>query len=120
MRIMVFSMLKNCFSLAKLLYLLRPSTCFNHRALLENYDITVRDGLSKACNVNVENISSTQLALPAEMVGLEFSSASLLALPAVLASAFGASDFLTTIFLETFKNVSFTIALEKWLSLIYE
>ena len=37
-----------------------------------------------------------------------------------MASAFGASDFLTTIFSETFKDVSFTKALEKSLSLTNE
>ena len=77
----------------------------------------MHDGLSKKCNVNFDDISSTQLALPAEMGGLGVSSASLLALPAFLASAFGACDFLTTIFSETFEDVSFTKALEKWLSL---
>ena len=76
----------------------------------------MRDGLSKVCNVNFDDFSCTQLALPAEMDGLGVSSASFLALPAFLASAFGASDFLTTIFLETFEDVSFTEALEKWLS----
>ena len=115
-----FFMLKNCFSLPKLLYFLRTSTCFNHPARFEKYDKTVRDGLSKVCKVNFDNISSTQLALPAEMGGLGFSSASLLALPAFLASAFGACNFLTTIFLETFEDVSFTKALEKWLSLTNE
>ena len=80
----------------------------------------VRDALSKVCNVNYDNISSTQLALPAEMGGLGVSSASLLALPATLASAFGASDFLTTIFSETFEDVPFTKALEKRLSLTNE
>ena len=50
------------------------------------------------------------------MGGLGVSSASLLALPAFLASAFGVTDFLTTIFSETF-DVSFTKAVEKWLSL---
>ena len=104
-------MLKNCTRLQKLLYFLRTSTCFNHPALWEKYDKTVRDRLSKVCNVNFDDISSTQLALPAEMGGLGVSSASLLALPAFLASAFGACDFLTTIFSETF-----TKALEKWLS----
>ena len=107
-------MLKNCFSLPKLLYFLRTSTCFNHPALLEKYDKTMRDGLSKVCNVNSDDISSTQLALPAEMGGLGVSSASLLALPAFLTSAFGASDFLTMIFSETFEDVSFTKALEMW------
>ena len=83
-------------------------------------DKTVRDGLSKACNVNFGDILSAHLALPAEMGSLGVSSPSLLALPAFLASAFGASDFLTTIFLETFEDVSFTKALEKWLSLTNE
>ena len=108
-----FFMLKNCFSLPKSLYFLRTSTCFNHSALLENYDKTVRDGLSIVCKVNFDDISSTQLSLPAEMGGLGVSSASLLALPAFLASVFGATDFLTTIFSKTFEDVSFTKALEK-------
>ena len=72
------------------------------------------------CNVIFDNISRTPLALPAETGGLGVSSASLLALPAFLASAFGASDFRTTIFSETFEDLSFTKALEKWLSLTNE
>ena len=115
-----FFMLKNCFSLPKLLYFLRTSTCFNHPALLEKNDKTVRDALSKECNLNFDDISSTQLALPAEMGCLGVSSASLLALLAFSASAFGASDILTTIFSETFEDVSFTKALQKWLSLTNE
>ena len=54
------------------------------------------------------------------MSGLGVSYASLLALPGFLASAFGASDFLMTIFSGTFEDVSFTKALEKWLSLTNE
>ena len=107
-----FFMFKICFSLPKFLYCLRTSTCFNHSALFETYDKTVRDGLSKVCNVNFDDISSTQLALPAEMGGLGVSSASLLAFPAFLAKAFGAIVFLTTIFSGTFED-SFTKALEK-------
>ena len=83
---------------------------------MEKYDKTVCDGHSKVCNVNFDYISSTQLALPAEMGGLGVSFASLLELPSFLASAFGASDFLTTFFSGTFEDVSFTKALEKWLS----
>ena len=70
--------------------------------------------------MNFDCISSTQLAQSAEIGGLGVSSASILALPAFLASDFGASDFLTTIFSETFEDVSFTKALEKWLSLTNE
>ena len=70
-----FYMLKNYFSLPKLLYFLRTSTCFNHPDLLEKYDRTVRDGLSKVCNVNFDEILSIQLALFAVMGGLGVSSA---------------------------------------------
>ena len=113
-------MLKNCFSLPKLLYFLRTSLCFNHPAFLEKYDKTVIPKHSKVCNVNFDNISSAQLALPAEMGGVGVSSASLLALPAFLASAFGASDILTMIFSETFEDVLFEKALEKFLTLTNE
>ena len=113
-------MLKNCFGLPKLLYFLRTSTCFIHPALLKKYDKTVRDGLSKVCNVNFDDILSTRLALPAGMGGLGVLSASLVALPAFLASAIGASDFLTTIFSETFEDVSFTKTLEKRLNFTNE
>ena len=54
------------------------------------------------------------------MGGLGVSSASLLALPAFLASAFGASDFLSKIILESFDDVSFTRELQKRLSLTNE
>ena len=113
-------MLKKCFSFPKLLYFLRTSTCFDLPFLVEKFDKTVRQGLSKVCNVNFDDVSSTQLALPVEMGVLGVSSASLLKLPGFLASAFGASDFLRTIFSETFEDDSFTKALEKWLSLTNE
>ena len=74
---------------------------------MEKNDKTVRDGLSEVRNVNFDDISRSQLALPAKMGGLGVSSASLLALPAFLASAFGESDFLTTIFSETFDDENF-------------
>ena len=72
------------------------------------------------CNVAFDNVSSTQLALSAEMGGLGVSSASLSAPSACLASAFGASVFLTATFSETFEDISFTEELEKRLSLTNE
>ena len=90
---------------------LRTSTCFNHPALLEKYGKTVRDVLFKVCKVNFDDISSTQLSLPAEMGGLGVSSASLLALPAFLVSAFGASAF-SRRFSWKNSNVSFSKELE--------
>ena len=99
-----------------LLYFFRTSTCFNLPVFLEKFDKTVGDGLPKERNRNFDNISSTKPAL----CGLGVSSASLFALPAFLASAFEASDFLTTVFLETFDDVPLTGALAKGLSLTNE
>ena len=76
-----FFMLTICFSLPKTFYFLRTSTCFYHPALLEKYDKTVRDGLSKVCNVNFDEFSGTQLDLPSKIGSLGVSSPSLLALP---------------------------------------
>ena len=47
-----FYLLKNCFSLPKLLYFLRTSPCFEELDLLHQYDSIIRNSLSKICNVN--------------------------------------------------------------------
>ena len=54
------------------------------------------------------------------MGGLGVTSASIFALRAFLDPAFGASDFLATIFSETFQDVLFTKAPEKWLRLMID
>ena len=77
---LVFFYVEKLLQSAKVAVLLRTSKCLNLPALLEKYDKTVRDELSKVCNVNFDSVSSTQLALPAEMGCLGVSSASLLAL----------------------------------------
>ena len=90
-------------------YIFQPVALERQGSLGESNEIFI----TRFCNVNFEDISSTQLALPAEMGGLGVSSASLLALPGFLASSFGAIDFLTTIFSETFEDVSCAKALQK-------
>ena len=79
------------------------------------YEQTVRDGLSKVSNVNLDNIPSTQLALLVEMCGIGVSSFFRVInnTSRLLISAFGASDFRTTTFSETFEHVSFTKATEE-------
>ena len=71
---------KNASVCQELFYFLRTSICFNHPTLLEKYNKTVRDELSKVCNVDFDKISSAHLALPAEMGSLGVSSASSLEL----------------------------------------
>ena len=116
---MVFFMLTNCFSLPKTFYFLRTSTCFNHPALLEKYDKTVRDGLSKVCNVNFDEFSGTQLDLHSKIGSLGVSSPSLLALPPfwpqLLVRVTSSRRVLGNI-----RRCIIYKALEKWLSLTNE
>ena len=77
---------------AKIVVLPENQLCFNHPDLLENYDTTVRDGLSRVRNVNFDDISSTQLALPSQMILGLF-------LHHFYHSAFGWSNFLSKIFI---------------------
>ena len=51
------------FFVEKLLARNKTSTWFVHPALLEKYDKSERNVLSKVCNVNFDDISSIQLAL---------------------------------------------------------
>ena len=60
-----FYLLKNCFSLPKLLYFLRTSPCFEEVDLLQQYDSIIRKSLSKICNVNFDESSYTQAILEA-------------------------------------------------------
>ena len=110
--------LKNCM----LIMLQKCSVCwrcctswkpvrFNHPLFWKVWQNRTRRAFQR-----VDDILSTQLALLAVMGSLGVSSASLLALPAFLGSAFGASDFLTS-FSEAFEDCSITKVLEKGLSL---
>ena len=85
-----FYLLKNCFSLPKLLYFLRTSPCFEELDLLQQYDSIIRKSFSKICNVIFNESSYTQAILLVSKGGIGIASASQIALPAFLASATGA------------------------------
>ena len=71
----VFFLLKNSFSLPKLLYTLRTSPCFKRQDLLAEYDDTLYSGLEKTCNVCLESTARLQAFLPPKMAGLGLGSA---------------------------------------------
>ena len=110
-----FYLLKNCFSLPKLLYFLRTSACFEEVDLLNRYDSIVRKSLAKICNVNFSENSYTQATLPVSRGGIGIASASQIALPAFLASATGAKCALSCILPENYVDASFEKALSLWL-----
>ena len=111
-----FYLLKNCFSLPKLLYFLRTSPCFEEVDLLQQYDSIIRKSLSKICNVNFDESSYTQAILPVSKGGIGIASASQIALPAFLASASGAKRALSCILPEDYVDASFEKALDLWLA----
>jgi len=84
-------LLRNCFSMPKLLYTLRCSTCYKSAALSE-YDTVVRHTLKSVLNVDLTAAVWIQATLPVSSGGLGVRLASDLALPAFLSSINGASE----------------------------
>ena len=111
-----FYLLKNCFSLPKLLYFLRYRPCFEELDLLQQYDSNFRKSLSKICNVNFNESSYFQAILPVSKGGIGIVSASQIAFPAFSASATGAKCALSSNFPEDYVDASFEKALNLWLT----
>ena len=109
-----FYLLKNCFSLPKLLYFLRTSPCFEEVDLLQQYDSIIRKSLSKICNVNIDESSYTQAVLPVSKGGIGIASASQIALPAFLSSASGAKRALSCILPEDYVDAFLMLWIYGW------
>ena len=112
-----FYLLKNCFSMPKLLYFLRTSPCFLQNYFLERYDKLLRNSLCKVTNVKMDDNQFLQAVLPAAKGSLGVSSARLLALPSFLASAVGAKDALSEIFGLEHVDGTYDDALKRWFDL---
>ena len=112
-----FYLLKNCFSMPKLLYFLRTSPCFLQNDFLERYDKLLRNSLCKVTNVKLDDNQFLQAVLAAAKGGLGVSSARLLALPAFLASAARAKDALSKIFGLEHVDGTYDNALKRWFEL---
>ena len=111
-----FYLLKNCFSLPKLLYFLCTSPSFEELDLLQQYDSIIRKSLSKFCNVIFNESSYTQAILPVSKGGIGIASASQISLPAFLASGTAAKCALSCVFSEDYVDASFERALNLWLT----
>jgi hypothetical protein len=84
-------LLKNCFSLPKLLYTLRCAPCYRSTILLE-YDVTIKKTLQTILNINLIDMVWSQATLPVSNGGLGIRLATDLALPAFLSSLAGCVD----------------------------
>ena len=76
-----YFLLKNCFSIPKLMYLLRSSPAFQHPDLLADIDDCLKSCATDICNDSFDDISWIQAILPIRLGGIDWRRASDLALP---------------------------------------
>ena len=62
------TLLRNCFGMPKLHYILRTSPCSGNH-LLEKFDMVLREGLTKILNIDLDDIQWSQANLPVNAGG---------------------------------------------------
>ena len=65
-----FVLLRSCFSLPKMMYLLRTINPSQHQALLATFDTVIRDSITQILGVGVNDQQWSQVQLPVTMGGL--------------------------------------------------
>jgi len=111
-----FFLLKNCFSLPKLQYILRCAPCYESQILLQ-YDETIKESLQSILNVTLSEQAWLQATLPIKRGGLGVRLASQVALPAFLASCVSSSDLVQQLLpphMISFNDQQFDIAADIW------
>jgi len=86
-----FFLLKNCFSLPKLQYILRCAPCY-HSPVLVKYDDMIRDTLQSILNITLTESAWLQATLPVRSGGIGIRLATQVALPAFLSSVASSAD----------------------------
>ena len=101
-------LLRNCFAIPKLLYVLRTSPCFRSTTL-QTYDDCLRGILGSVTNVHLGRSSSawSQATLPVKLGGLGVRSA-----VAFLASAISSSELVNAILPPSLKSFSSPLVIE--------
>ena len=80
-----FFLLKNCFSLPKLQYILRCAPCYKS-TVLQRYDSSIRETLQLILNIELSDSAWNQATLPVKNGGIGIRLATQVALPAYLSS----------------------------------
>jgi hypothetical protein len=111
-------LLKNTFSIPRLVYLLRCSPTWKVPHLLEEFDLLMRSGLEGITNVSIDDASWAQSSLPVSRGGLGIRSARDLSIPAFMASIACTKDLVSSItgssFLSTDPDCD--VALTNWIA----
>ena len=92
-----FFLLKNCFSIPKLMYLLRSSPTFQHPDLLADFYDCLKSCATDICNASFDDIGWIQATLHIRLGGIGLRRASDLALPAYLASISASQSLISEI-----------------------
>ena len=112
-------LLKNCFAVPKLTYLIRTSPAWNFEKFISAFDDEIKDVLETIINVDMNYQQWTQATLPVNFGGLGIRRLQDISLPAFLSSSFGVKSHVSHIL--NFQDTAFIVhldeALEKWKSL---
>ncbi|KAF2885104.1 hypothetical protein ILUMI_21068 [Ignelater luminosus] len=84
-----YFLLKNCFAIPKLTYLLRTSPAWKFPEWCSASDNKLKNGLESILNIQLDCVQWTQASLPIKSGGLGIRKITDIALPAFLASTFG-------------------------------
>ena len=110
-------LLRHCFSIPKMTYVLRTSPCFMENLILKNYDDLIKSALQKILNISLSEEPWNQCTLPINLGGLGLKMASEVSLPAFLSSAFGAVQIVKALLPLCIKdetNQFFELGCAKW------
>ena len=81
-----FYLLKSCFSLPKLLFILRSAPCYLEHSILAEFTDTLRQGMASICNISFDNVSWAQATLPIKKGGIGLRLPEDVCLPAYISS----------------------------------
>ena len=88
-------LLKNAFSLLRLLLTLRAASCHHHPELMDENDDVTRSTTEALCSIHMDDNSLSQAKLPVRYGGLGLHTAADLALPAFLSSRAASTSLIT-------------------------
>ena len=106
-------LLRNCFAIPMLTYVLRAAASFTS-PVLEQYDLEIQNTLKKILNVQLTTRLWKQCSLPVKFGGLGIRSAKDVALPAFLSSMFSCHTNLLNCFHSDNQDICLLSALSSW------
>lgn len=111
-----YFLLKNCFAIPKLNYLIRSSPAWIHSVFINRFDSIIRSTLEKILNIKMDNKIWIQASLPTSRGGLGIRQLKDIALPAFLSSSFGTVNLVSQILHTSDENIICHLheAVESW------